>query len=154
MRATLLSAAVAARLPSERVVIEAAPEELRPVVYYYPALTTWRLMQPFTFDHRGTKLHIPAPFDLDLASTPRVLWPLMACHELGILAPLVHDWLHRTGGDPSRFGYAEPHRTYTRSEADSLFRYHMQSEGVGKMRRNAAYAAVRAFGGSSWRTQP
>jgi hypothetical protein len=134
----------------ERVEVEEAPASLQPVVYYYPAFGTWRLVHPFTFHDAGHDLHIPAPFDFDMASIPRILWVARASHELGILAPLYHDWLYRGGGNPN-WGRIEPHRTFTRKEADQLFLYMMHREGVSEFWRRTAYGAVRAFGRGSWK---
>ena len=44
---------------------------------------------------------------------------------------------------------APPH-TYSRAEADRLFRTIMEQEGVAAWRRQAAYASVRLFGGAGW----
>jgi hypothetical protein len=127
----------------------------KPVVYYSPSERTWRLAQDFIRQIDGFWWCIPAPFDFDLASIPRILWPLLASHELGVLAPLCHDWLYRHGGVPP-WGTISPatRRTYTRAETDKLFLRQMKEDGVGWFRRNAAYAAVRAFGASSWQDAP
>jgi hypothetical protein len=121
-----------------------------PLVYYSPSQRTWRLAQDFMGKVGESWVYIPAPFDFDLASIPRVLWPALACHELGIRAPLCHDWLYRSGGNPE-WGSISPRRTYTRAETDRLFLELMKADGVSWWRRTAAYLAVRAFGGKAWR---
>lgn len=150
MRATLLTAAQVATaravLADERALLDPSI----PTVTYYPDLGTWRLVHDFRTMDGDHELYIPAPFDFDLASVPRPLWSLLASHELGILAPLVHDWLYRSGGNPTH-GAISPPRTYSRRDADRLFLTHMAASGVGWLRRNTAYTAVRLFGGSSWR---
>jgi hypothetical protein len=88
---------------------------------------------------RGRELRIPAGFRYDLASIPRWLWPIIAPHELSLIAPLAHDWLYRNHD-----------ARYTRPEADNLFRDLMRRERVPKWRRASAYAAVRAFGAQAW----
>lgn len=85
------------------------------------------------------EITVAGGFRFDLASIPRALWPVIAPFELSIAAPLIHDWLYR-GND----------RRYTRSQADRIFRELMQREGVSWWRREAAYVAVRAFGGKAW----
>lgn len=64
-------------------------------------------------------------------------------HALGT----VSNWLYKHGGQ--LLDAAVP---YTRADADALFRDLMRAAGVPRWRVRAAYLAVRAFGGSSWRT--
>ena len=80
---------------------------------------------------------------------PRALWWLIAPFELSIAAPLLHDFLYFHGGQPPA-GVVVPPRTYTRSDADRVFREVMKAEGVPLWRRALGYVAVRLFGGDSW----
>lgn len=121
----------------------------RPLVFYSPSERTWRLAQDFRRTIDGRDWFIAAPFDFDLASVPRVLWGVVASHELGVLAPLCHDFLYRNGGCPPD-GCISPAHAYTRREADALFLEQMKEDGVSWIRRTVAYRAVRMFGGSSW----
>lgn len=91
---------------------------------------------------RGQTFHVPKGFAHDGASIPRVLGPIIQHDECGEVAPCVHDLLYRTGGLSGR---------YTRAEADALFRDLMRVSGVSAWKREAAYRAVRWFGGASWR---
>lgn len=90
---------------------------------------------------------IPLGFEFDLASVPRILWPLLGSFELSIVAPLVHDWLYRYEGRPlgltSIFGL--PLRV-DRTQADKAFLDLMLMEGVPAWKAKAAYFAVRWFG--------
>ena len=139
-------------MESTRVEMPEAPVECRPVVYYFPAFETWRLVEPFELEHKGSTIRINAPFDFDMASIPRIVWSVKACHELGILAPLVHDLFYRAGGNvPVHIANVSPHRTFDRGRVDRLFRHHMEQEGVSRFWRNAAYSAVRLFGRGSWK---
>lgn len=148
MRATLLSVTESLTLPCEWV---EAPNGA-PQIVFYPGPKVWRLTHDFEWEHEGQRFRVRAPFDFDLASVPRVVWPVIGPHELGIISPLLHDWLYRCGGvAPPDFGWLTPDRTYTRGEADRLFLSTMKREGVPWLRRNVAYAAVRAFGRGSWR---
>lgn len=106
----------------------------------------WVLHEPYTYFDAPHQypIEMPAGFEFDLASVPRVVWPIIAPFELTIVGPLCHDWLYRHGGKV-------PGRTYTRKEADELFRDVMQEEGIAGWRWRAAYAAVRLFGKGSWR---
>ena len=110
----------------------------------------WRLVRAYVYADRGTVLRVPAGFTFDLASVPRAAWVAIAPFELSIVAPLLHDALYRHGGALPR-SWCTPYRTYTRGEADALFRRVMEREGIGWWRRWSAYAAVRAFGRGSWR---
>lgn len=79
---------------------------------------------------------VPAGFEHDMASVPRAVWAIISPFELGPAA-LVHDWLYHVRDRP-------------RSKADKLFLAMMQAYGIPWWRRYAAYAAVRAAGGSRW----
>lgn len=46
---------------------------------------------------------MPERFRFDLASLPREAWPLIAPFELSIAAPLLRDYLYRSGGAPAGF---------------------------------------------------
>lgn len=108
-----------------------------PEVTYRPASDTWILMDPWECRVNGVGVSVPAGFRFDLASIPRILWPLVAPFELSIAAPLVHDYLYRT-------------QTTTRRAADRFFRVIMEEERVGWLRRWAAWFGVRAFGWLAW----
>lgn len=97
----------------------------------------------------GGVIVVPEGFLSDLSSVPRAAWWLIAPFELSITAPLVHDALYRYGGRLPG-GWTEPHMTFTRAEADALFRHIMKREGVARWRRAAAHTAVRRFGGGAW----
>lgn len=126
-----------------------------PVITYdplAPADESWVLREDYKYFDRetGVWIKVPAGFRFDLASVPRAVWSIIAPFELSIAAPLLHDFLYRHGGAPPR-GTIRPYRAWTRAEADRLFRDVMAREGVPGWRRWAAYLAVRAFGGGSWR---
>ena len=78
-----------------------------------------------------------AGFRFDLASVPRVFWPILAPFECGITAPLVHDHGYR-------------HHWAPRSTVDRMFRDIQLLEGVGWVRRWVTWAAVRMFGWFAW----
>ena len=94
---------------------------------------------PFTvIDGPISQTHIiPQGFSSDLASIPRFLWFLIAPHELGIDSALIHDFMYR-----NHIG--------SRELADRMFLWNMELSGVRKWKRNVAYRAVRAFGGSKY----
>ena len=82
---------------------------------------------------------------------PRVFWGLIAPFALSVVAPLLHDFLYRAGGNPQS-GSIEPPRDYSRADVDRIFREIMKAEGVSGWRAALAYAAVRTFGRSAWRS--
>lgn len=84
------------------------------------------------------RITVPEGFETDLASVPRVLWPLMAASGPHQRAAIVHDFLYQSVTDVSRF------------LADALFRDLMSALGVPLWRRVSAYYAVRAFGWRHW----
>ncbi len=120
-----------------------------PVVTYLTAERKWRLEQPYSYWDKPFRITIPRGFTFDLASIPRPLWWIIAPFELSIAAPLVHDFLYRYQGNPGP-GAVVPPRTYTRKEADRVFKRIMKQEGVWSWRWRSAYAAVRLFGEAVW----
>jgi hypothetical protein len=100
----------------------------------------WRLEEKYVVGI-PERLEIPAGFLFDLASVPSSLWWLIAPFELGIVAPLVHDYLYAKGG----FG------RIPRSSADIIFRTLMVAERIPNWRIRLAYRAVRLFSGALWR---
>jgi hypothetical protein len=99
----------------------------------------------------GCTLFARRGYEFDLASVPRVAWPVIAPFELSILAPLFHDLLYEFKGRPPAAA-VRPYRTFTRQEADDLFLRLMTLEGVSGWRRALAYTAVRAAGWTYWNT--
>jgi hypothetical protein len=78
---------------------------------------------------------IPANFETDLASIPKVVWPIMApAHSSLIRAAIVHDWFYRKTCD------------FTRYETDLIFYHMLKNDGVSTIRASIMYYAVRWFG--------
>ena len=129
--------------------IEGSP--LPPVkVTYHTAEGDWEVVETYRFDRTGHAFSIFQGFRFDLASVPRIAWPLIAPFELSLVAPLAHDFLYRYGGSPPA-GSIEPPHSFTRLETDDLFFDLMQAEGVPSWRSYPAYGAVRAFAGPAWK---
>ncbi len=124
-----------------------------PVITYLIDKAIWRLEAPFSCPHGGSNITVPRGFEFDLASIPRAFWWLVSPFDLSIAAPLLHDFLYRYAGDPPG-GSVSPPRTYSRRQADLVFRDIMREEGVSWWRRVAAYRAVRWFGGNAWGAGP
>jgi hypothetical protein len=120
-----------------------------PVVTFIGPGNVWRLEQHYRYQDGDRAITVPEGFLFDLASVPRTFWGLISPFDLSIVAPLLHDFLYKNGGNPP--GAIEPPEPYTRAQADDLFRRVMEIEGVPPWRRNAAYLAVRTFGRWAWR---
>lgn len=131
--------------------VDLAESRLPPPVLTFIGGGRWRLEQSYEYRDGDTVVSVPAGFEFDLSSVPRLFWFLIAPFELSIAAPLLHDFLYRFGSRPPA-GSVMPPRTYTRGEADRMFREIMRAEGVSAWRRTLGYAAVRLFGRSAWKS--
>lgn len=136
-------------------------KKLPPVYITYDArrkvwvvMFEYNLELPITGDRLGLQFKIPQNFEFDLASIPRILWPLIGSFELSIVAPLIHDYFYATKGagfhhkafdSLGESPYPED-RLVTRFFADKLFLELMLMEGVTPWKAKAAYHAVRMFG--------
>jgi len=119
-----------------------------PEVTYSVRQRTWILTDPWWCRADSRVFRVPAGFCFDLASIPRPLRLFLQPNELGIAAPLAHDWLYRHQGlieDPAPC-------VFTRREADMLLRLFADEDGVWWWRRWAAWLAVRLFGWFAWRS--
>lgn len=124
------------------------PGDALPVTYNFRN-RTWRTLQPIDVQVNGVAIRIPAGWDTDLASVPRIFRGLVNTFELGgLLPPILHDLIYR------RRGFLEeastPATRFTRRAADRLFREAMKAEGVGFFKRTLGWVAVRAFGWFPW----
>lgn len=105
--------------------------------------------EDYVYDGGTYKITAWKGFRYDRASIPRIFWVIIDKDSLSNVAPLFHDLLYRHGGKlpPER---VTPYRTFSRAETDNLFRELMGKCGVGAVRRELAYRAVRDFAGSAW----
>jgi hypothetical protein len=110
----------------------------------------FRLEERYVYREPDFSLHIPKGFEFE-ASVPRLVFPAISPLDLGAASPLVHDFLYRCGGQPPLGTVAPIGKVFTRLEADQLFRWMMQMEGVEKEKREGAYQAVRRCGARAWR---
>ena len=97
----------------------------------------YRLARPLVYRERinggGIEVTVPAGFETDFASIPRLLWGLYPPDGSYALPAVAHDYLYRRCGC-SRF------------LADAMFRDMMRAERVPLVRRMLIYYAVRCFG--------
>ncbi len=99
----------------------------------------WMLLADLIYrsDRLGRLVVAPRGYITDLASAPRLVWPV--CPPFGRYgkAAVLHDWLYYT-------------RLCPRAEADAVFLEAMAVGGVGGLRRRLLWAAVRLFGGRAY----
>lgn len=99
---------------------------------------TCRIMKVMVDDK---KYSIPKGFKTDLASIPRLLWPIFAPQYSGFVAPaILHDYLYRCNNH------------VTRQFADEVLYSALINENVTPFTASKFYLGVRLFGGSHYAT--
>lgn len=99
----------------------------------------WRLRSSWGAElPSGERVTVPRGFTSDLASIPRLLWPLCAPTELSLAAALIHDYLGSVRGDVP--GLA---RALTKADVDNVFAAVMERQRVARWRRALAFRVVR-----------
>lgn len=84
-------------------------------------------------------LIIPKNFETDLASIPRIFWPIMNPSYSEIMGPaILHDFL-----------YHNP-LFYSRYDSDLIFYDAMINNDMGIIESNIVYFSVRIFGGNHY----
>jgi hypothetical protein len=136
------------KLSNDQVTIERS-SLVAPSITFLAEDNCWRLDESYVYQHGDHTITVRQGFKFDLASVPRVFWWLIAPFELSITAPLLHDFLYQHRGEPPDDAI-QPPRTYTRGQADVLFRDIMEQEGVVTWRRVTAYRCVQLFGWIAW----
>ena len=87
-------------------------------------------------------LTVPAGFESDGASVPRLFWRIVfpPGDQKALRAAFIHDWMYRT------------HPTgWSRELADMLFLQILLHDNVPKLRAVLAWLGVRLFGGKAWK---
>ncbi|HAT5973332.1 TPA: DUF1353 domain-containing protein [Legionella pneumophila] len=86
--------------------------------------------------HIDNEYHaVPMGFKTDLASIPRIMWPVFAPSDYDCIAPAVlHDWHYCCSN--------EVHR----KRADDIFYYALIEHGMNRVKAYIYYLAVRALG--------
>lgn len=78
---------------------------------------------------------IPKGFKTDLASIPKIAWPIIAPAHSSLIRPaIVHDWFYRKTCD------------FNRKQTDLIFYHMLKNDGVSPFRASLMYYAVRCFG--------
>ena len=124
-----------------RVAARYQTTEGRPVLSYIVG-QGWILCQKWHCHIDGCTITVPAGFHFDLASIPRVFWPIIGPMELSIEAPLIHDMIYQH--------HMVDGRRFRRAEADRLLRIVARRERVARWRAWTAWLAVRGFGFLAW----
>lgn len=121
----------------------------------------YRLAEPYVYtwtkDGARYRLTVPAGFENDLASVPRILWWYVSPFDLG-LAAVPHDWLYYHAGHLPPGGHqrwedgrwVDVGAPWSRRDADRLFGRLMRDAHVSRDKRRHAYWAVRLFGAPAW----
>lgn len=116
-----------------------------------------RLLEPFSYDvgseGSGETITVPAGFESDFASVPRVFWRIEPPLGRSGKAAVIHDYLYvKAGMIPAGpfVGGTQKLRFYTRAQADAIFREALGVLGVPPIKRDLMYRAVRIGGGGGW----
>lgn len=94
---------------------------------------TMTLLEPVLYRDGVHRVTVPAGFETDFNSVPRVFWRFLGPWEFPE-AGVVHDYLYR-------FGIG------TRADADHIHRRALINLGCAPLRAWIAWAALRLFGG-------
>lgn len=79
---------------------------------------------------------IPKGFRTDLASIPRLAWPIMSPAHSSLIRPaIVHDWFYRKTCE------------FSRLQTDLIFYHMLKNDGVSTFKAVTLFCAVRLFGG-------
>lgn len=87
----------------------------------------------------GVLVTVPAGYETDLASVPRLLWWLFPPHGKYRRAAVVHDYI-----------YTHLCHRFSRSEADDAFRRGCLECGCSRLTARVLHAAVRLGGRGGW----
>lgn len=103
----------------------------------------WVLVQPLVYlsDVAKRAFTVPAGFQTDLASVPRLPLVYLLCGDCAREAACLHDWLYSA-------------RETDRAMADAILREASACTGVPWWRRTLMYWGVRVGGASHWDSQP
>ncbi|MDD3886737.1 MAG: DUF1353 domain-containing protein [Victivallaceae bacterium] len=102
--------------------------------------TVFTLAEPLNFYLNNRWQTVPAGFESDGMSIPRVLWRLLdpAVSGRSITAAVIHDWLYSV-------------KICTRAEADQELFDMLLAYDYPKWKAHLCYTGVRLFGWSHWK---
>ncbi len=97
----------------------------------------WSVYEKFEYHvgelESGIVIRVEKGFQTDLASIPRIVWPILPPHGNYGKAAVIHD-------------YCYVHAIESKEWADNIFREAMGVLGIPRWKRFAMYWAVRLFG--------
>lgn len=109
----------------------------------YAGGRVWPLQRDFPFHYEFDGRHfdgvVPAGFQTDFHSVPRILWFIFHPQEFG-QAAVIHDYLYRTKGLGVSRGFA-----------DEIYLAALTKCGAAEPKRKAMYRGVRIFGWLSFK---
>lgn len=113
------------------------PLNLEPISGPMPYRTTRDLVYDIGVKGSGLRVVVPAGFETDLATVPRLLWPICAPHDPRYAgAAVLHDYLYDWDG-------------FTRVVADGIFYEAMRALGTPRWKAVMMYVGVRLW--NRWR---
>lgn len=87
------------------------------------------------FKVNGITFIVPKGFETDLASIPKIAWPIIApFHSSLIRSAIIHDWLYKSNC------------FFTRKQSDVIFYHLLINDDVSHVKAGLIYFAVRWFG--------
>lgn len=100
---------------------------------------TYKLKSSLTFENVWIKVTVKNGLLSNGASIPQAFWSIIGCPMGGkyVGSAIIHDALYGS-------------HVLTREESDKLFIDMMEHNGVGKIKRNLMYWAVRVGGKAAW----
>jgi hypothetical protein len=111
------------------------------------------LRNPITFTRpNGEAVTMPAGMQTDLASIPRLLWPILPPDGPWGEAALPHDLCYSSHGAMTWHGHAGRSRPapYVRAECDQILDEAMATLGVPRVQRVIIWLGVRIGGAAGW----
>ena len=126
-------------------------ECLRPYDHrYFQLIEDWPVV--YHYEGRWYRFWLRTPWDYDVASIPRLFWPITSPLELGFEAPAAHDHLLEQKGlvevevfdlnsEWSSIGEIQ----FTRLQVDRFFAMKMRTGGISMFRRRTGYRGVRLW---------
>lgn len=94
----------------------------------------WKLIEDLVYeDEKHGRITVPAGFETDFASVPRIPVVFELVGDRGHAAATLHDWLYHND-------------KLTRKEVDKILLQALRDTNVGKVRSYLMYFGVRGFG--------
>lgn len=109
---------------------------------------SWELTADLIYIGVRDQFLVPKGFTTDFASIPSIFQGLIPKHGRFDAAAIVHDYLYNV--QPKVWRPEGEYSRITRKESDGIFRRIMKELGVGRIRRNLMYRAVRLGGWVPW----